>query len=62
MDKGPNYEVKDIKLAEQGILNLEIAESRMQALMRVKERFSKEKPLNVTKAKPKRIITDILIM
>ena len=39
MDKGENYEVKDIKLAEQGILNLEIAESRMQALMKVKERF-----------------------
>ena len=39
MDKGANYEVKDIKLAEQGKLNLEIAESRMQALMTVKERF-----------------------
>ena len=45
MDKGNNYEVKDIKLAEQGKLNLEIAESRMQALMRVKQRFAKEKPL-----------------
>jgi len=45
MDKGPNYEVKDIKLAEQGNLNLELAESRMQALMKVKERFEKEKPL-----------------
>ena len=45
MDKGKNYEVKDVKLAEQGRLNLEIAESRMQALMKVKERFEKEKPL-----------------
>lgn len=45
MDKGENYEVKDIKWAEQGFLNLEIAESRMQALMKVKERFEKEKPL-----------------
>ncbi|MBI2542181.1 adenosylhomocysteinase [Candidatus Woesearchaeota archaeon] len=45
MDKNSNYEVKDLRLAEQGFLNLEIAESRMQALMKVKERFSKEKPL-----------------
>ncbi|MBI2650703.1 adenosylhomocysteinase [Candidatus Woesearchaeota archaeon] len=45
MDKGANYEVRDIKLAEQGFLNLEIAESRMQALMKVKQRFQKEKPL-----------------
>ena len=45
MDKGANYEVKDIKLAEQGRLNLEIAESRMQALMKIKQRFEKEKPL-----------------
>jgi len=45
MDKSSNYEVKDIKLAEQGFLNLEIAESRMQALMKVKQRFAREKPL-----------------
>src|SRR3989338_6636188 len=45
MDQGKDYEVKDIMLAEQGLLNLEIAESRMQALMKVKQRFSKEKPL-----------------
>ncbi len=45
MDKGPNYEVKDIKLAEQGLLSMEIAESRMQALMKVRQRFQKEKPL-----------------
>ena len=45
MDKGADYEVKDIKFAEQGFLNLEIAESRMQALMKVKQRFAREKPL-----------------
>src|SRR3989338_8808918 len=45
MDKGTHYEVKDMKLAEQGMLNLEIAESRMGALMKVKQRFAKEKPL-----------------
>lgn len=45
MDKGANYEVKDMKLAGQGMLNLEIAESRMQALTRIRQRFAKEKPL-----------------
>jgi len=36
--------VKDPSLAEQGRLNLEIAERRMGALMEVRERFTKEKP------------------
>ncbi|MBI1935509.1 adenosylhomocysteinase [Candidatus Woesearchaeota archaeon] len=45
MDKGANYEVKDMKLAEQGRLNIEWAEMQMGALIKVKERFSKEKPL-----------------
>ena len=49
MDKGANYEVRDIKLAEQGFLNLEIAESRMQALIKVRQRFAKEKPLKGVK-------------
>src|SRR3989344_1191493 len=49
MDKGANYEVKDIRLAEQGRLNIEVAESRMQALMKVKRRFEKEKPLKNVK-------------
>src|SRR3989339_2278521 len=49
MDKGANYEVKDMKLAEQGKLNIEIAESRMQALIKVKQRFQKEKPLKGTR-------------
>ncbi|MBI2139838.1 adenosylhomocysteinase [Candidatus Woesearchaeota archaeon] len=45
MDTGKNFEVKDIKLAEQGFKNLEWAEQQMGALLKVKERFSKEKPL-----------------
>ncbi len=36
--------VKDPKLAPQGRLNIEIAERRMGALMKVRERFAKEKP------------------
>ncbi len=43
MDKGENYEVKDLKLAEQGRKNIEWAEMHMGALMKVKERFEKEK-------------------
>lgn len=38
-------EVKDAKLAEQGKLNIELAEMHMGSLMKIKERFSKEKPL-----------------
>lgn len=45
MDKGINYEVKDLKLAEQGKKNIEWAESQMGALLKVRERFEKEKPL-----------------
>src|SRR3989339_464980 len=45
MDKGKNYEVKDIKLAGQGRKNIEWAESQMGALLEVKKRFTKEKPL-----------------
>jgi len=40
-----SYEVKDIKLAEEGRRNIEWAESQMGALLRVRERFEKEKPL-----------------
>lgn len=36
--------IKDPKLAGQGRLNLEIAEKRMGALLKVRERFAKEKP------------------
>jgi adenosylhomocysteinase len=45
MDETQNYAVKDMKLAEQGMLNIEWAESQMGALMKVKERFAREKPL-----------------
>lgn len=45
MDKGENYEVKDIKLAEQGRKNLEWAEFQMGALLKVRDRYEKEKPL-----------------
>src|SRR3989338_9994012 len=46
MDKGENYEVKNIELAGQGIKNIEWAEMQMGALLKVRERFEKEKPLN----------------
>jgi len=45
MDKTENYEVKDIKQAEQGKKNIEIAESHMGALLKIKKRFEHEKPL-----------------
>jgi adenosylhomocysteinase len=38
------FEVKDINLAEQGKLNIELAEGHMGALMKIKERFLREKP------------------
>ncbi|MBU1030418.1 MAG: adenosylhomocysteinase, partial [Nanoarchaeota archaeon] len=46
MDAGEHYEVKDMGLSEQGKMNIEIAESRMAALMKIKERFEKEKPFD----------------
>ncbi|MCE5250996.1 adenosylhomocysteinase [bacterium] len=39
------YEVKDIKLADQGQKNIEWAERQMGALLKIRERFEKEKPL-----------------
>ena len=44
MDKGSTYEIKDITLAEQGRLNIELAEKRMAIVMSIRERFAKEKP------------------
>ncbi|MDO8505516.1 MAG: adenosylhomocysteinase [bacterium] len=38
------YKVKDISLAQQGALQIELAERRMGALLRVREQFEKEKP------------------
>ncbi|MFH0955167.1 MAG: adenosylhomocysteinase [Candidatus Micrarchaeota archaeon] len=40
-----DYFVKDIKLAEQGRMNMEWAQMQMGALAKVRERFKKEKPL-----------------
>lgn len=45
MDSGKTYEVKDIKLADQGSKNIEFGEMHMSALMNVRKRFEKEKPL-----------------
>ncbi|RLJ10118.1 MAG: adenosylhomocysteinase [Candidatus Aenigmatarchaeota archaeon] len=45
MDKGENYEVKDISLAEEGKKRIEWAEMQMPILLKIRERFKKEKPL-----------------
>lgn len=45
MNETQDYTVKDISLAEQGLRNIEFAEREMGALMKVRERFAKEKPL-----------------
>ncbi len=45
MDTGTTYEVKDMSLADQGKKNLELAELNMGALLEIKKRFEKEKPL-----------------
>ncbi|MCD6169497.1 MAG: adenosylhomocysteinase [Candidatus Latescibacteria bacterium] len=40
------YEVRDIDLASQGFKNVSWAEAQMGALLKVRERFKKEKPLS----------------
>ena len=45
MDKGEVYEVKDIRLADKGKKNIEWAEMQMGALLKIRDRFEKEKPL-----------------
>jgi len=40
-----DYEVKDMTLANQGKMNIEVARRQMGALMEVKKRFEAEKPL-----------------
>jgi len=40
----PPFEVKDLSLAPQGRKNIELAELEMGALMKVRERYEKEKP------------------
>ncbi len=49
MDTTANYEVKDMKLAEAGLKNIAWAETQMGALLKVRDRFAKEKPLKGTK-------------
>ena len=39
-----DYQIKDISLAEQGRKNIEWAESRMSAVLKIRERFRKEQP------------------
>ena len=39
-----NYEVKDIRLAEQGRLNIEYAERNMPIMGKIRERFKKQQP------------------
>jgi adenosylhomocysteinase len=40
-----NYVVKDIKLAEYGRKEIDIAETEMPGLMALRSEFSEEKPL-----------------
>ena len=44
-----DYDVKDIKLADQGLEKIEWAERRMPVLKKIRERFAKEKPLKGAK-------------
>jgi adenosylhomocysteinase len=44
-----DYDVKDIKLADQGLEKIEWAERRMPVLRKIRERFTKEKPLKGAK-------------
>ncbi len=44
-----DYDVKDIKLADQGLEKIEWAERRMPVLRKIRERFAKEKPLKGAK-------------
>lgn len=45
MAKSINYDIKDIKLAEEGKLKIEWAGQQMQVLKTIGKRFAKEKPL-----------------
>ena len=44
MDQNKDYYVKDISLAEKGKLNIELAEQRMPALLKIRDRFKREQP------------------
>ncbi len=43
------FKVRDLKLAEQGLKKIEWARSQMPVLMKIRERFRKEKPLKGTR-------------
>src|SRR4051794_35793547 len=45
MSTSPNYDVKDIGLADRGLLRMEWAGSEMPVLKLIQERFRKERPL-----------------
>ncbi len=45
MDQKENYCIKDMGLAKTGELNIEYAEKDMQALLKIRQGFEKEKPL-----------------
>jgi len=49
MDKTENYIVKDIKLAELGRKEIELAEKEMPGLMSLRKKYSSEKPLKGAK-------------
>ena len=44
-----DYKVKDIALAEFGRKEIELAESEMPALIKLRERYGKDKPLQGAK-------------
>lgn len=44
MDKGENYEVKDLSLAEQGRKNIEWAEAHMPIMGKIAKRYGAEQP------------------
>jgi adenosylhomocysteinase len=41
----PNYDVRDLALAEQGQLRIEWADTQMPVLRQIRERFARERPL-----------------
>ena len=43
-----DYKVKDISLAEFGRKEIELAESEMPALIKLRERYGKDKPLQLS--------------
>ena len=45
MDKTENYEIKDIKLADFGRKEIEIAQKEMPGLIALRKRYGKKKPL-----------------